>query len=78
MVLSKHFFDNYLIFIIHITKITGQSLGIFLRDGDPFNDETEYVISQELIIYTTLIPEKQHNKIKQTNKYNKLILTNEK
>ena len=32
-----------------IIKKVGQSLGIFLRDGDPFNDEPEYVISEELM-----------------------------
>ena len=55
MALSEHFFDNCLLFIIHVTKMRGQSLGIFLRDGDLFNDEPEYVISEELMSSATLI-----------------------
>ena len=40
----------------------GQSFVMFLRDGDQFNDEPEYVISEELMSYTTLIPDNSTTK----------------
>ena len=42
--------------------MAGQSLGIFLRDWDPFNDEPEYVFNGELMSSTTLISDNSTTK----------------
>ena len=42
--------------------MTGQSLGIFLTDGNSINDEPEYVISEKLISSRTLISDNKTTK----------------
>ena len=45
----------------------GQSLNIFLRDGDSFNDEPKYIISEELMSSTTLISDNSTTIISKKN-----------